>query len=365
MSEELVFQLALELIPGVGSKGVKQLISYSGAASEVFKSSKNKLLKIPGIGEKMASSIKSSSPFKEAERILSDTGKIGAVILHYTHSSFPKRLKQIPDAPNIIYVKGNGDLNPKRTIAIVGTRKATTYGKSITEKIVSDLSALNVTVVSGLAYGIDIQAHKSCISNGIPTFAVLAGGLDKIYPSIHRKYVNQMLDDGGIISESHLGTKPDAHLFPARNRIIAGMTDATIVVEAASKGGALITANIADSYDRHVFAIPGDVGHAYSEGTNKLIATQKALIYTGIEDLIYQLNWDIAEDHKKSEIIPSLNKEEQIIYELLIESRNPLEIDFIALNTQVPINQVASHLLSLEFKNLIKSLPGKKYQITS
>ncbi|MEQ9465768.1 MAG: DNA-processing protein DprA [Ekhidna sp.] len=361
MSEELVFQISLELIPGVGNRGVKQLMSYCGSASEVFRSSKNKLLKIPGVGEKMAEAILHSSPFKEAEDILKSAEKIGASVLHYTNGEFPARLKQAPDSPNIIYRKGNGDLNPKRCIAIVGTRKATDYGRSITDKIVEGLAALNVTVVSGLAYGIDIQAHKACLKNNLPTLSILAGGLDRIYPSVHKKYAEEIQDRGAIISESIPGTKPDPHLFPARNRIIAGMTDATIIVEAAAKGGALITANIADSYDRLVFAVPGDVGHTYSEGTNKLIATQRALIYTGIEDLIYHLNWDVEEKSDKPKVLPDLTKEEQVIYELLNESRSPLEIDLIAIKSQIPINQVASHLLSLEFKNLVKSLPGKKF----
>lgn len=361
MSEELVFQIALELIPGVGNKGTKQLLSYCGSASEVFRSPKSKLLKIPGVGDKMAEAIKQSSPFKEAEGILESAEKIGSEVLHYTNPAFPKRLKQAPDSPNIIYKKGAGELNPNRSIAVVGTRKATEYGKRITDKIIADLSSLNVTVISGLAYGIDIQAHKASLKNNLPTIAILAGGLDRIYPSVHKKYAEEMQQNGAIISESIPGTKPDSHLFPARNRIIAGMTDATIIVEAAAKGGALITANIADSYDRLVFAVPGDIGHTHSEGTNKLIATQRALIYTGVEDLIYHLNWDVDDKSETPKVMPELTDEEQSIYDLLDENRNPLEIDLIAMKTQIPINQVASHLLSLEFKNLIKSLPGKKF----
>ncbi|WP_370089716.1 DNA-processing protein DprA [Ekhidna sp.] len=361
MSEELVFQIALELIPGVGNKGTKQLLSYCGSASEVFRSQKSKLLKIPGVGDKMAEAIKHASPFKEAESILMSAEKIGSEAIHYTNPAFPKRLKQAPDSPNIIYKKGAGELNPKRAIAVVGTRKATEYGKRITDKIIADLSSLNVTVISGLAYGIDIQAHKASLKNNLPTIAILAGGLDRIYPSVHKKYAEEMQQTGAIISESIPGTKPDPHLFPARNRIIAGMTDATIIVEAAAKGGALITANIADSYDRLVFAVPGDIGHTHSEGTNKLIATQRALIYTGVEDLIYHLNWDVNNKNEPPKVMPELTEAEQSIYDLLDENQNPLEIDLIAMKTQIPINQVASHLLSLEFKNLIKSLPGKKF----
>lgn len=365
MSEELVFQIALELIPGVGNRGVKQLISYCGSASEIFKAPKSKLLKIPGVGEKMASSIKGSTPFKEAEAIVASSEKIGAKILHYTNKEYPHRLKLVPDAPNLLYAKGSGNLNPKRSIAIVGTRKATEYGKAITDKIVKDLAELNITVISGLAYGIDIQAQRACLKNNIPTFGILAGGLDRIYPSVHRKYAEEMQETGGILTESIPGTKPDPHLFPARNRIIAGMTDATLVVEAAEKGGALITANIADSYDRTVFAVPGDVGHAFSAGTNKLIASQRALIYTGVEDIMYHLNWELGDTSSKVELTPptDLTDDEMGVFKLLSESENSIEIDLISMKTQIPINKIASILLSLEFKNLVKSLPGKKYGI--
>ena len=362
MSDELVSQIALEKISGIGNRGIKQLISYCGSASEIFKAPKSKLLKIPGVGEKMANAIKNSDTFKEAETIIESAHKIGADILHYTNKAYPQRLKQVPDAPIIIYVKGNGDLNPQKSIAVVGTRKATAYGKSITDKIIDDLQSLNVTVVSGLAYGIDIQAQRACIKNNIPTFAVLAGGLDRIYPSVHKKYALEMQETGGIISESIPGTKPDPHLFPARNRIIAGLTDATIVVEAAEKGGALITENIADSYDRVVFAVPGDIGHNFSAGTNKLIATQRALIYTGVKDILYHLNWEEGQSNSPVSIkLPEMTENETIIYDLLRNSQQPVEIDLIALKTQISINQVASILLSLEFNNLIKSLPGKKY----
>ncbi len=360
MANDLIFQIALELIPKIGNKGIKQLISYCGSAKAVFDTPKDKLLKIPGVGEKITKSIKNCRPFKEADNILNNAEKMSARVLHYTANEYPKHLKQIMDAPNILYVKGEGNLNPKRSISVVGTRKSTAYGKDITNKIIEDLVGLDVTVVSGLAYGIDIQAHKACLKNNVPTFAVLAGGLDQIYPSVHKKYIDKICELGGIMTESIPGMRANSNLFPLRNRIIAGMTDATIVVEAAIRGGALITANLADSYNKPVFAVPGDIGHSYSEGTNKLIASQKSLIYTGIEDLIDYLNWDT--DIKKAEVkLLELTELEQKIYTLLFEDRSPIEIDLIAIKTQIPINQVASLLLNLEFKNLVKNLPGKKF----
>lgn len=365
MSEELVYQISLELIPGLGDRGIKQLISYCGSASSVFNTPKNKLLKIPGVGDKLVNALLSNRSLNKAEQILRKAENINAEVLHYTDKRFPSRLKQISDGPTILYKKGNGDLNSKKSIAIVGTRKATAYGKSVTDKIVSDLSAMGVTIVSGLAYGIDIQAHKACIKGNTPTFAVIAGGLDKIYPSGHRKYAEDMLSNGGIVSECIPGTKPDPHLFPKRNRIIAGMTDATIVVEAAAKGGALITAHVADSYNKLVLAVPGDLNHIYSEGTNKLIASQKALIYSGVEDLIYHLHWDVKENQQAPLKLPEMSAEESILFELLEKAQKPLDIDLLAIQSQFPVNQVASILLGLEFKNVVKSLPGKKYELVN
>lgn len=363
MTDELVYQLSLELVPGIGNRGIRQLISYCGSASQVFQATKGKLMKIPGVGAKMAEAIISSSNLKEAERIILQCEQIGSEILHFTNSKYPQRLRQLPDAPNILHFKGNGEMNPSKVIAIVGTRKATNYGRDITNQIVADLSSLDVSVISGLAYGIDIQAHKEALKNKVPTFAVIAGGLDRIYPSAHKKYAEEMRETGGILSESLPGTKPDAHLFPARNRIIAGMVDATIVVEAAEKGGALITASIADSYGRIVFAVPGEVGKTYSLGTNQLIASQKALIYTGIEDIIYHLGWDLPDFNAPEVELPELTGDEEKIFLILSESEKAVEIDMLALQSETPINQVASLLLALEFKGLVNSLPGKKYEL--
>ncbi len=365
MESALVSQLALELIPGIGSRGIKHLVSYCGSSTEVFQAKKNQLLKIPGVGEKMANQILNYKPYNEAEQILNEANRIGTRVLHFNDPEFPSRLRRAPDSPTILFVGGKGSLNPRRTIAVVGTRKATGYGKEITDQLVADLANLDATIISGLAYGIDIQAHKKAIQSKIPTFAVLAGGLDRIYPSAHKKYAMEMQESGGIISESIPGTRPSPKLFPARNRIIAGMSDAVIVVEAAEKGGALITAQQADSYDRYVFAVPGNVGNQYSQGTNKLIVTQKALIYTGIEDLIYHLGWKIDPIKKDPIPTPNLTLEEETIFTLLLDKRQALAIDSIAIQSQLSTHVVASNLLSLEFKNLIKSLPGKRYTATS
>lgn len=362
MSHHLLDLLALTLVPGLGDKNVKQLISYCGSPAEVFSSPRKKLEGIPGFGEKSIKTIKENRTHSEAERILKEAEKKEMLVLSYLDKGYPERLKYVMDSPPIIYVKGAGELNPSRTLAIVGTRRATDYGKQMTQKIVEAADALGAQVISGLAYGIDIEAHRAALRSGSSTIAILAGGLDHIYPSAHRKNAEEMQSNGAIISECIPDTKPEAHLFPARNRIIAGMADAVIVVEAAEKGGALITAKIADSYNRTLFAVPGNVDHTYSAGTNQLIASQMALIYTGIEDLKYHLNWD--ETLNKEDIqqpLPEMTDQERAIFNIIRANGQSLEIDHIAIKSQTPINQVASILLGLEFKNVIKSFPGKKY----
>lgn len=364
MNEKL-YQVALQLIPGIGAVNAKNLIAYCGSASEIFRSKASHLQKIPGIGPKTIDLIKSSSPLSQAEKIISDSEKKGIQIHHYTDKSYPEKLKQAADAPNIIYSKGY--INKwNRVLAIVGTRNATNYGRAITEKLVSDCKNLNVLIVSGLAYGIDITAHRTALQHQIPTIGVLAGGLDYIYPSAHKRYAEDMIESGGLISENPVGTKAEAHFFPARNRIIAGMSDATVVVEAAQKGGALITANIADSYNRTVFAVPGDLEHKYSEGCNYLIRNQKALIYTGVSDFDYHLGWSATETNKNTFPEPDLSELSEgdlKIMKILRENREGLAVDELAWRTQIPVNQLASNLLGLEFLGLIKTLPGKRYQL--
>lgn len=362
MSDQTVDVLALLLVKGLGERNVKQLISYCGSAQEVFSASKKKLSAIPGIGPTLIDTLLHQSTHKEARKIIQVAEEKGMKVSSYLDKGYPSRLKSVIDAPLILYSRGRGNLNPARTLAIVGTRKATAYGRAVTDKIVEACKDLDVQIISGLAYGIDIQSHRAALKNDLSTVGVLAGGLDWIYPSVHKKYAEEMQQTGVIVSECRPGTQPDPHLFPARNRIIAGMADAVIVVEAAIKGGALITARIADSYHRPLFAVPGNIDHGYSEGTNHLIASQLALIYTGIHDLKYHLNWDSVSDLSPKEA-PVLEGEEQRLYSLLSGNGASIQIDELAMKSQIPINQVASLLLNLEFKGIVKSMPGKKYGI--
>ncbi len=365
MKDNLLLHVALHLTPGVGNANTKSLISYIGDVESVFNSSKKELSRIPGIRKNTIQEILNKKTFSEAEEILRNCEKLNIRILHYTSRDFPTRLKGIYDAPTILYYMGNGDLNAMQTISIVGTRSATDYGRKITEKIVKGLKPYAPTVVSGLAYGIDIESHRHSLVNKLPTIAVLAGGLDRIYPRNHEYVATQMLEKGGLLSEYPPLTKPEAHMFPARNRIIAGLGDATIVVEAGKRGGALITANIADSYNKPVFAVPGNLDQEHSVGCNRLLRSQKALAYTEVSDLVYYLNWvkkSKAKDKVKIDF-SSLTENERKIAEALHRSGNGLEIDVLSWKTQLQINHLAALLLNLEFQGVVKSLPGKKYQL--
>jgi DNA processing protein len=363
---DLLYEVAIGLIPGIGSSHTRQLISYCGSAESVFKENKGKLKKIPGIGEVLATTIINQDILKEAEREILLADKKNTQLLFYTHKNYPERLKQINDAPTLLYYKGNVDLNADKIIGIVGTRKATDYGKEVVEKILSELIPHNVLIISGLAYGIDICAHKTALNNHQPTIGVMASGMDIIYPAVHKEIANRMTDHGGLITEYPFGTKPDAPHFPSRNRIIAGLCDAIIVAEAADSGGALITAEIANSYDREVFAAPGNIGNKYSEGCNKLIRSHKAHILLNIKDLEYNLNWSIEKNvqPKKTTVIDFslFDQEEQIVLNLMKEKEGIL-IDDLSWKSQIPVSKLASILLNLEFQGTIKSLPGKKFKL--
>ena len=367
MSEEKIYQVALGMVPGIGHVTAKTLLSYCGSAPEIFKRNKGKLSKIPGIGTMAASAILNFRDFHLAEKKIEQSIAKGIKVLFITDDQYPKRLKHAVDSPVVLYYKGNGNLNAQKMVALVGTRRCTGYGKDMVEQLVSGLIGHRATIVSGLAYGIDIHAHKMALKNGLPTIAALASGLDIIYPDIHREIAIDMQTDGGLISENSVGTKPEAHFFPARNRIIAGMADAVIVVEAAAKGGALITAEIANSYNRDVFAVPGNIGNEHSLGCNNLIKQQKAHLITKIADLEYIMNWESndGEVNKNAKVIDleALSEEEKAVIVTIQESGNELPLDELSWKSHIPLNKLAALILNLEFKGLVKALPGKKYKV--
>jgi DNA processing protein len=364
MDQERLSFIALHLTPGIGDFLLKQLVSYCGSAHDVFQTSKGKLLKIPGIGEVSSNAIRNGDTFREAEKELTKAEKEDTEILLYTDKKFPHRLKAIEDAPALLYYKGNQNLNTPKTVGIVGTRQATEYGKEIVDKICKDLVPHHALIVSGLAYGIDIQAHKYALQYGLPTLGIMGSGMDIIYPAVHKDTAKKMINQGGLITENKFGTKPDAHNFPARNRIIAGLCDALIVVEAAEKGGALITADIANTYNKDVFAVPGNLGQTYSDGCNKLIKINKANLFTSVKDLEYIMNWSAPVDGMQTSLRLTLfEPEEQRVLAILKERNAPVMIDELSFKSELPPSQLASLLLTLEFKNAVKSLPGKMYTL--
>ncbi len=366
IEQEKLCQLALHLTPGIGGRNIRHLMSYLGSAKRVFESRNARLHKVPGIGVELARRIHSKASFDLAEKELLRTEREGIQILFYTDSSYPKRLKQIPDAPAVLFSKGDIDFEKRKIVSIVGTRNATEYGKNVTDDIVSYLKLHDVLIISGLAYGIDIQAHKSALRHGLSTVGVMASGMGTIYPSIHHQVAQQMLEQGGLVTENTFFSKPDAPKFPARNRIIAGLSDAVIVVEAAKKGGALITAEIANDYYRDVFAVPGCIGKTNSEGCNNLIKSHKAHLLNKPEDIDYIMQWNAPSNQEKEQSIFDLSKysiKEQKIIHLLQDYGPEMMIDDLSQQAELPISQLANVLLSLEFDGLVKAIPGKKFRL--
>ncbi len=360
-----MYLIALSMVPGIGSLTARQLIAHFGSAKAVFSAPKGKLMRVQGIGEVTSSEILKSETLAKAEQVLVDAEKRGIKILSINDLEFPIKLKEIPDAPLFIYWQG--EISPvfQRSVAIVGTRQATEYGKTVTENIISELIAYKPVIVSGFAYGIDIVAHKAALAQGLPTIAVLGGGLGKVYPAQHKKYVEQVMATGAMVSEYSYNTEPSPMHFPARNRIVAGMVDAVIVVEAAESGGALITAEIANSYDRDVFAVPGNIGNKYSEGCNKLIASNVAAIFSSVKEMAKVLNWDLdgnAPSAKPKIDLSSLNQIQLNLYNSLAE-KGGLDIDTLSWQLQMNMNQLAAMLLDMEIQGFVKPMPGKKFKI--
>jgi len=366
MDQSRLSLLALHFIPGIGNYIVKQLVSYCGSPERVFKTPKGKLQKIPGVGFVTAEAIVNGKPFAAADKELKKAEKEKVQLIFFTDKNYPERLKQIPDSPSLLYLKGNIDFENPKAVAIVGTRKATDYGKVCVDELVAGLQKHKALIVSGLAYGIDIHAHKQALKYNLSTLGVMGSGIDVMYPAAHADTAKKMQEHGGILTESFFGTNPDAHNFPARNRIIAGLCDALVVVEAAQKGGALITAEIANTYNKDVLAFPGNIGRSYSEGCNSLIKANKAHLITSVSDLEYIMNWgvDVVPSKKKESIqIDCYELEEQIILRLLMENNNQLMIDELSWRSGFAISKLASILLNLEFKGVLAPLPGKIYKL--
>lgn len=359
------YKIGLSLIPKIGAVSAKKLIAYCGSAEAVFKEKEKFLLKIPGIGKAMSKEVINQSIIDRAleEKLFIEEKKITP--LFFLDEAYPKRLKHCVDSPVMLYYKGNADLNNRKTIAIVGTRNATDYGKQTCQDLVRGIVKHNPLIVSGLAYGIDVAAHKAALDNSLKTVGVLAHGLDRIYPPLHKDIAKKMVSNGGLLTEFMQKTTPDRENFPKRNRIVAGMVDAVIVIESGVKGGALITADIANSYNRDVFAIPGKINDAFSKGCNFLIKTHRAALLEKPADLEYIMGWETSPENKKPkqrELFIELNEEETKIVDILKKEEN-LGIDTLCLKAAMPMSKVSPVLLSLEFEGIVKSLPGKRYTL--
>ncbi len=366
-SNEKLYQIAVTLLPNVGSVLAKNLIAYCGSAENIFKTSKGKLEKIPGIGKERAEAIASADVMKEAEEELKFTEKYGIVPIFFTDKNYPYRLKECSDSPVLFYFKGNANLNAERIVSVVGTRRITDYGKEMTKKLIADLASQNVLVVSGLAYGVDITAHNAALENNLLTVGVLGHGLNTIYPKQNKGTATKMLTQGGLLSEYKSSDEMHPSNFPTRNRIVAGMCDAVVVVESAIEGGAVITANVAFSYNRDVFAFPGKANDRFSAGCNFLIKTFKAKMIEGADDLLREMNWVNKTENTKSkkqqrQLALTLTDEEQKIYNLLNE-KTELAIDELADATQMNVSSLAATLLEMEMNNILVSLPGKRFKL--
>ena len=368
MTDDLLYKISLSLIPGIGSVTAKSLIAYTGSAEQVFREKEKALREIPGIGTILAKNIVNAKVFPRAEQELEFIKKQGIRALFYLDEDYPQRLHACNDAPIILFVKGTPDLNCAKAISIVGTRHATEYGRQTVDYFVSSLAERGypILIVSGLAYGIDVHAHKAALNAGVPTVGVMGHGLETVYPALHTSIAKEMEEkNGGLVSDFFSHSTIERTNFLRRNRIIAGLSDATIIVESAKKGGALVTAEIANSYNRDVFAFPGRRGDIYSEGCNFLIKSNRAALIDTVADMEYIMNWSPGKsqpDAVQPRLFNDLCEDEKIIVDLL-QSQGEIAIDLICIKTGLTMNKVSPTLLNLEFAGIVKGLPGKVFKV--
>lgn len=364
MNEDLLYRIGLTRVPYIGDIHARSLIGIYGDAETVFKAPKRELEKIEGIGSIRAARIKSFHEFKFCEAEIDFIEKYKIQPLFITDESYPKRLLNCYDSPVLLYYHGNADLNADKIISVVGTRNHTDYGKQVCEKLVEELSEENILIVSGLAFGIDTIAHKTALKNNLDTVGVLAHGLDRIYPQQNKNLAKQMTTQGGLLTDFCSGTNPDKQNFPKRNRVVAGICDALIVIESGKKGGSLITAELANSYNKDVFAIPGRTADAKSEGCNYLVQQNKASLVTSAADLVQLMNWKIQPKkmHTQKQLFIELTADEKKLVQLL-QVKKAVHIDQLFSEAGISSSSMAAALLNLEMQGVISSLPGKMYRI--
>ena len=365
MPNELLYQVALTMVPHIGDVHAKALVNLYGNATAVFKARKKELENIEGIGAIRARSIKDFADLSRAEEEIKFIEKFKITPLFITGDGYPKRLLNCYDSPAMLYYRGNADLNASRIISIVGTRNHGEYGRLVTEKLIEDLQAENILVVSGLAFGIDTIAHKAALKHHLKTVGVLAHGLDRIYPLQNKTLAKQMTLDGGLLTDFVSNTNPDKQNFPKRNRIVAGICDALIVIESGKKGGSLITAELGNGYNKDVFAIPGRTTDTKSEGCNYLIKNNKAALINSAADLLENMGWDEQKKiviKKQRELFIELSADEKIIVGIL-QQQESIQIDELYFKSGMSSSAMAAALLMLEMQNIVLSLPGKVYKL--
>ena len=372
ISEEHLYRMALPHIPGIGLTTARRILAATESATWLFKNRKEAQEVLTGIPSKIISNLDCPEVLRRCEAELEFAEKHSIVCLIDTDEAYPSRLRECEDAPMVLFYKGNADLNRLHVVSVVGTRHATDYGRDLCTSMMRDFKAISpdILIVSGLAYGIDVAAHRAALSNGLDTVAVLAHGLDRIYPYFHRNVAAEMLEHGGLLTEFPSGTNPDRQNFVMRNRIIAGISDATVVVQSAIKGGALITASIASSYNRDCFAFPGRVGDEYSEGCNEIIRRNRAAMICCAEDLLEAMNWVTERNSQKKQpiqrqLFPDLSEEEGNIVKVMEKHPDGIQINLLTLEANLPINKVSSILFSLEMKGVVKASAGAVYRLLS
>ena len=365
MPNDLLYQIALTLVPNIGDVHAKALVNIYGDAASIFKASRKQLENLEGIGTVRANSIKSFHDFTGCEEEMAFIEKYKIIPLFITSEKYPRRLLNCYDSPSLLYYRGNADLNTSKIVSIVGTRNHSDYGKHTCEKLIEDLKEQNILIVSGLAFGIDTIAHKAALKNDLQTVAVLAHGLDRIYPPQNKSIAKQMTEHGGLLTDFKSGTNPDKQNFPKRNRIVAGICDALVIVESSKKGGSLITAELANSYNKDVFAIPGKVSDSKSEGCNYLIKNNKASLITSADDLLEMMSWKPVQKtstKKQRELFIELTPNEKIIIDIL-QQQQAIQIDDLYFKSALSSSAVAQALLMLEMQGVVLSLPGKVYKL--
>ncbi len=363
--EKLLALLTLKKVANLGDNSIKRLIREVGSAEEVLIEKTSNLLKIDGIGTVKIKDLHNPQHRKTAENELKFIEENNINYQIYDQQGYPEKLKHCIDGPVVLFSSGNIDLQNKKVLSIVGTRKVTSYGAKFCEELIETLASINPIIVSGFAYGVDITAHKTAIKHRLQTIGCLAHGLNQIYPKAHKKYVAQMEENGGFFTDFWSTDDFDRKNFLGRNRIIAGLSEATVVIESADKGGSLVTAEIANSYNRDVFAVPGRANDPLSKGCNMLIKTQRAHMLTSAADLIYMLNWELDEKEQpaiQKQLFVELEQDEKKIYNFLNENGKEV-LDIIALQCDLPTFKVASVLLNMELKGVIKPLPGKLFEV--